>query len=88
MVSKGLDYIFFKGFRKHKSEILLDDSSFAPTRLTTDNTALWIQGGEARRASASLGRGNRTRSTQTRQRSSLASLSKYSNDHYEKAMPF
>lgn len=39
---------FFKGFRKHESEILLDDSSFAPTRLTTDNTALCIQGGEAR----------------------------------------
>lgn len=51
-------------------------------------TILLYASREARRASASLGRGHVTWSTQTRQWSSLASLSKYSNDHYEKAIPF
>lgn len=55
-------------------------------RLTTDNTALWIQGGEAHFCFPR--KGHMTWSTQTRPRRSLASLSKYSNDRDEQATPF
>lgn len=43
---------------------------------------------EAGLSSASQERAHRTWGTQTRQWSSLASLSKYSNDHKKKAIPF